>query len=150
MKNEDEKLREAARMLSRNCEERLDSCKGCLFCRDNLSCKINGIPQTWDSDFGDDHSVDVRRKVWHAAGGKKYGTPTDTPTETDTPTDAPTASGKTRQERLLEMFPHAVVRNGVLAICPGNVDERLVCNEQDSCRDCRKEYWLAAEKEEKS
>ena len=91
MRSENEKLTEAARTLSRNCEERLDSCKGCLFCRDNLSCKINGIPQTWDSDFGDDHSVDVRRKVWHAAGGgKKYGTPTDTPTETDTPTDTPT------------------------------------------------------------
>lgn len=91
MRSENEKLTEAARTLSRNCEERLDSCKGCLFCRDNLSCKINGIPQTWDSDFGDDHSVDVRRKVWHAAGGgKKYGTPTDTPTETDAPTDTPT------------------------------------------------------------
>lgn len=146
MRNEDEKLREAARMLSVNCEGYRDGCKGCLFCRDNLSCKINGIPMWWDSDFGDDHPVDVRRKVWHAAGGKKYGTPTDTVA----PTDAPTASGKTRQERLLEMFPHAVVRNGVLGICPGNVDEQLVCNEQDSCRDCRKEYWLAAEKERKS
>nr|DAI30695.1 MAG TPA: hypothetical protein [Caudoviricetes sp.] len=60
------------------------------------------------------------------------------------------ACTKTRQERFLEMFPHADVRNGVLAICPGNVDERLVCNEQGSCRDCLKEYWLAAEKEEKS
>lgn len=72
MKNEDEKLREAARMLSRNCEERLDSCKGCLFCRDNLSCKINGIPVSWDSDFGlDEHIVDANKKV---------STPTDTPT----------------------------------------------------------------------
>jgi hypothetical protein len=80
MKNEDEKLREAARMLSVNCEGYRDGCEGCLFCRDNLSCKIDGIPMWWDSDFGDDHPVDVRRKVWHAAGGKKYGTPTDTPT----------------------------------------------------------------------
>lgn len=55
---------------------------------------------------------------------------------------------ETRQERFLEMFPHADVRNGVLAICPGNVDVRLVCNEQGSCRGCLKEYWLA--KEEKS
>lgn len=82
MKNEDEKLREAARMLSVNCEGYRDGCKGCLFCRDNLSCKINGIPVSWDSDFGDDeHIVDVNKKV---------GTPTDTPTETDTPTDTPT------------------------------------------------------------
>lgn len=82
MKSENEKLREAARMLSRNCEERLDSCKGCLFCRDNLSCKIDGIPMWWDSDFGlDEHIVDVNKKV---------STPTDTPTATDTPTDTPT------------------------------------------------------------
>lgn len=82
MKNENEKLREAARMLSVNCEGRRDGCKGCLFCRDNLSCKINGIPVSWDSDFGlDEHIVDVNKKV---------GTPTDTPTETDTPTDTPT------------------------------------------------------------
>nr|DAG18908.1 MAG TPA: hypothetical protein [Caudoviricetes sp.] len=82
MKNEDEKLREAARMLSVNCEGRRDGCKGCLFCRDNLSCKINGIPVSWDSDFGlDEHIVDANKKV---------STPTDTPTETDTPTDTPT------------------------------------------------------------
>ena len=72
MKSEDEKLREAARMLSVNCEGRRGGCKGCLFCRDNLSCKINGIPQSWDSDFGlDEHIVDANKKV---------STPTDTPT----------------------------------------------------------------------
>lgn len=82
MKNEDEKLREAARMLSANCEGRRDECEGCLFCRDNLSCKINGIPMWWDSDFGlDEHIVDVSKKV---------GTPTDTPTEPVAPTDIPT------------------------------------------------------------
>lgn len=82
MRNEDEELREAARMLSVNCEGYRDGCEGCLFCRDNLSCKIDGIPMWWDSDFGlDEHIVDVNKKV---------GTPTDTPTETDTPTDTPT------------------------------------------------------------
>ena len=82
MRNEDEKLREAARILSVNCEGYRDECKGCLFCRDNLSCKIDGIPMWWDSDFGlDEHIVDVNKKV---------STPTDTPTETDTPTDTPT------------------------------------------------------------
>lgn len=82
MRNEDEKLREAARILSVNCEGYRDECKGCLFCRDNLSCKIDGIPMWWDSDFGlDEHIVDVNKKV---------STPTDTPTATDTPTDTPT------------------------------------------------------------
>lgn len=82
MKNEDEKLREAARMLSVNCEGYRDGCEGCLFCRDNLSCKIDGIPMWWDSDFGlDEHIVDANKKV---------SAPTDTPTATDTPTDTPT------------------------------------------------------------
>lgn len=82
MKNEDEKLREAARMLSVNCEGYRDGCEGCLFCRDNLSCKIDGIPMWWDSDFGlDEHVVDANKKV---------STPTDTPTETVAPTDTPT------------------------------------------------------------
>ena len=96
MKNEDEKLREAARMLSVNCEGYRDGCKGCLFCRDNLSCKINGIPVSWDSDFGLDHSAGTGKKfVDHMVEAIKtidsiVGTPTDTPTETDTPTDTPT------------------------------------------------------------
>lgn len=63
MKNEDEKLREAARMLSVNCEGYRDGCEGCLFCRDNLSCKIDGIPMWWDSDFGLDHSAGTGKKV---------------------------------------------------------------------------------------
>lgn len=101
MKNEDEKLREAARMLSVNCEGRRDGCKGCLFCRDNLSCKINGIPVSWDSDFGLDHSADDGKKVWYAGGGgRNYGTPTDIPTDTPTETVAPTDTPTIRAEIL--------------------------------------------------
>lgn len=146
MKNE--KIMDAVRMLRQMCAEQTD-CAHCPFGRDNGTCKITGIPQSWDSDFGDDHSVDVRRKVWHAAGGgKKYGTPTDTPTDTVAPTDAPTASGKTRQERFLEMFPHADTHTGALNICPGDIDMRYTCHGPKDCADCKKEYWLAAEKED--
>lgn len=93
MRNEDEKLREAARMLSANCDRHSTGCKGCLFCRDELYCKINGIPIAWDNDFGfgdhfrevtkkvDDHSAEVRNMV---------GTPTAPVAPTDTPTDTPT------------------------------------------------------------
>jgi hypothetical protein len=96
MKNEDEKLREAARMLSVNCEGYRDGCEGCLFCRDNLSCKIDGIPMWWDSDFGLDHSAGTGKKVGDRMVEVSktidsiVGAPTDTPTETDTPTDTPT------------------------------------------------------------
>ena len=78
MKNE--KILDAVSMLRQTCAAQTD-CAHCPFGRDNGTCKISGIPQSWDSDFGDDHSVDTNKKV---------GTPTDTPTETDAPTDTPT------------------------------------------------------------
>ena len=153
MKNE--KIMDAVRTLRQMCAEQTD-CAHCPFGRDNGTCKITGIPQTWDSDFGDDHSVDTGKK-----GGNRwaeiskavdsiFGTPTDTPTDTVAPTDAPTASGKTRQERFLEMFPHADTYNGMLNVCPGDIDLRYACHRLEDCADCKKEYWLAAEKEEKS
>lgn len=69
-------------------------------------------------------------------------------TPTDAPTDAPTAGGaKTRQEKFLELFPHAAIRRGALDICPGKIDTQH-CADFDSCLDCQREYWLAAEKED--
>lgn len=163
MRNEDEKLREAARMLSANCDRHSTGCKGCLFCRDELYCKINGIPIAWDNDFefGDhfrevtkkpkNQFVDVNKLVGTPTDTPTDpGTPTDTPTDTVAPTDAPTASGKTRQERFLEMFPHAIVFSGALNICPGDIDVCYTCRRPKDCADCKKEYWLAAEKERKS
>lgn len=93
MRNEDEKLREAARMLSANCDRHSTGCKGCLFCRDELYCKINGIPIAWDNDFEfGDHFREVTKKPKNqfVDVNKLVGTPTDTPTATDTPTDTPT------------------------------------------------------------
>lgn len=93
MRSEDEKLREAARMLSMNCDRHSTGCKGCLFCRDELYCKINGIPIAWDNDFGlADHFREVTKKPKNqfVDVNKLVGTPTDTPTDPDTPTDAPT------------------------------------------------------------
>ena len=75
-----EKIMDAARTLRQMCAEQPD-CEHCPFGRDDGTCKIVGIPQSWGSDFGDDHSVDTNKNV---------GAPTDTPTETDTPTDTPT------------------------------------------------------------
>lgn len=93
MRNEDEKLREAARMLSMNCDRHSTGCKGCLFCRDELYCKINGVPIAWDNDFGlADHFREVTKKPKNqfVDVNKLVGTPTDTPTDPDTPTDTPT------------------------------------------------------------
>lgn len=131
-----DKIRQEAMHLRNWCEEQCD-CAHCDFGRDNRTCKISGVPAQWFDD--EDHSDDV---------GKKYGTPTDTPTDKVAPTDAPTASGKTRQEKFLEMFPHADTYTGVLKVCPGDIDMRYTCHEPKDCADCKKEYWLAAEKED--
>lgn len=125
MRNEDEKLREAARMLSANCDRHSTGCKGCLFCRDELYCKINGIPIAWDNDFEfgdhfrevtkkpkdqfaevrnmvDDHSANTGKKVGDRCAelskaiGAMVGTPTDTPTAPVAPTDTPTDTPTTR------------------------------------------------------
>ena len=55
---------------------------------------------------------------------------------------------KTRQERFLELFPRADAHTGVLEVCPGDIDMRFTCHEPKDCADCKKEYWLAAEKED--
>ena len=93
MKNE--KIMDAVRTLRQMCAEQTD-CAHCPFGRDNGTCKITGIPQSWDSDFGDDHSAGTGKKGgnrWDEIGkavdsifGTPTGTPTDTPTETYTPT----------------------------------------------------------------
>ena len=57
---------------------------------------------------------------------------------------------KTRQERFLEMFPRADAHTGVLEVCPGDIDVRYTCHGPKDCADCKKEYWLTAEKEGKS
>lgn len=74
----------------------------------------------------------------------------ETVAPTDAPTDAPTAGVKTRQEKFLEMFPRAIVLNGALNICPGDINVRYTCHGPKDCADCKKEYWPAAEKERKS
>ena len=93
MKNE--KIMDAVRTLRQMCAEQTD-CEHCPFGRDNGTCKITGIPQSWDSDFGDDHSAGTGKKVADrmvevsktidSIFGTLTGTPTDTPTETYTPT----------------------------------------------------------------
>ena len=93
MKNE--KIMDAVRTLRQMCAEQTD-CAHCPFGRGNGTCKITGIPQSWDNDFGDDHSAGTGKKVVDRMVEVSktidsiVGTPTDTPTETDTPTDTQT------------------------------------------------------------
>ena len=50
----------------------------------------------------------------------------------------------TRQGKFLNQFPDALITEGVLDICPRNVDKDYHCimTTLDDCDDCRREYWL--------
>lgn len=53
---------------------------------------------------------------------------------------------KTRQSEFLKIFPNAVIQNGVIQICPRNIDQNSITSEECEelvCVECRKKYWLA-------
>ena len=55
---------------------------------------------------------------------------------------------KMRQGEFLKIFPNAVMRNGVIQICPRNIDQNSITSEKCKelvCSECRKKYWLAEE-----
>ena len=53
---------------------------------------------------------------------------------------------KTRQSEFLKMFPNAQLENGVVNICPINLERAFRClyaNKYSTCMDCKHAYWLA-------
>lgn len=55
---------------------------------------------------------------------------------------------KTRQDEFLERWPNGMLDNdGVVGICPRNVDNKYICNLEHSydchgCPKCRREFWM--------
>lgn len=52
---------------------------------------------------------------------------------------------KTRQDVFLEQWPNCMMGDdGIVGMCPRNVDKMCVCNLSQSCRcaDCRREFWM--------
>lgn len=51
---------------------------------------------------------------------------------------------KTRQSEFLKMFPKAKIKNNAIDICPLATDAKFGCKSAiASCKDCKKDYWLA-------
>ncbi len=52
---------------------------------------------------------------------------------------------KTRQSEFLKMFPDAGTGEGILIVCPSQIDPKNVnsvyCN-RNACFECRNNYWL--------
>lgn len=55
---------------------------------------------------------------------------------------------KTRQSVFLEQWPNCMIDNdGVVGICPRNVDNKCICDLERfydccGCHDCRREFWM--------
>lgn len=54
---------------------------------------------------------------------------------------------KTRQSELLKLFPNTKINSGAIVFCPINflpeVEKNAYCEKHESCKECRKDYWLA-------
>lgn len=55
---------------------------------------------------------------------------------------------KTRQTEFLKLFPNSRMRHCdkdylVLDVCPAALDNRFSCEEDITCVDCQKDYWLS-------
>lgn len=57
---------------------------------------------------------------------------------------------KTRQSEFLKMFPDVKFADGVIDICPCQIDTKIKdnCSRLSPCFNCRKEYWLAEVQDE--
>ena len=51
---------------------------------------------------------------------------------------------KTRQDKFLEIYPNANVRDGVVRVCPSDIESSRHCQfPKCECPDCLRNYWLA-------
>ncbi len=51
---------------------------------------------------------------------------------------------KTRQDKFLEIYPNANVRDGVVRVCPRCIESSRHCQfPKCECLDCLRNYWLA-------
>lgn len=50
---------------------------------------------------------------------------------------------KTRQSEFLKLFPKAEIWKGAINICPSKMGAEVAgCDDDDSCTECKRRYWL--------
>lgn len=54
-----------------------------------------------------------------------------------------TEKKKTRQSEFLKIFPKAWMQEGVIDICPDRVSGENICEYDERCRECKKDFWMA-------
>lgn len=49
---------------------------------------------------------------------------------------------KTRQSEFLKIFPKVWMKEGVIDICPDRVSGENICEYEERCMECKKDFWL--------
>ena len=57
--------------------------------------------------------------------------------------ETPGEKKKTRQSEFLKLFPKARMYNDVLDICPDRVSGENICEYDERCGECKKDFWMA-------
>ena len=50
---------------------------------------------------------------------------------------------KTRQSEFLKIFPKVWLQEGVIDICPDRVSGENICEYEERCMECKKDFWMA-------
>lgn len=50
---------------------------------------------------------------------------------------------KTRQSEFLKIFPKVGLQEGVIDICPDRVSGENICEYEERCMECKKDFWMA-------
>lgn len=50
---------------------------------------------------------------------------------------------KTRQSEFLKIFPKVGLQEGVIDICPDRVSGENICEYEERCMECKKDFWLS-------
>lgn len=57
--------------------------------------------------------------------------------------ETPGEKKKTRQSEFLKIFPKAWMQEGVIDICPDRVSGENICEYEERCMECKKDFWMA-------
>ena len=53
-----------------------------------------------------------------------------------------TEKKKTRQSEFLKIFPKVGLQEGVIDICPDRVSGENICEYEERCMECKKDFWM--------
>ena len=56
--------------------------------------------------------------------------------------ETPGKEKKTRQSEFLKIFPKVGMQEGIIDICPDRVSGENICEYEERCMECKKDFWM--------